>query len=73
LLQKGYIIYMEDNHYVIMDRYPRNHLITRIQMTSNIMFPLTLKPVMKRKIKKDVEDSGAEMQVAFQYFVQDDS
>jgi hypothetical protein len=35
---------MEDNHCVIMDRYPRNQLIPRIQMTSNIMFPLTLKP-----------------------------
>ena len=23
LLQKGYIIYMEDNHSVIMDRYPQ--------------------------------------------------
>jgi hypothetical protein len=29
LLQKGYRIYMEDNHYVILDRYPRNQLITR--------------------------------------------
>jgi hypothetical protein len=49
LLQKGYRIYMEDNHCVILDRYPSNQLITRIQMTSNRMFPLTLKPTMKRK------------------------
>jgi hypothetical protein len=30
LLQKGYRIYMEDNHYVILDRYPSNKLIARI-------------------------------------------
>jgi hypothetical protein len=30
LLQKGYRIYMEDNQYVILDRYPNNQLITRI-------------------------------------------
>jgi len=50
LLQKGYRIYMEDNHYVILDRYPSNQLITRIQMTCNRVFPLTLKPTIKRKI-----------------------
>jgi len=49
LLQKGYRIYMEDNHYVILDKYPRNQLIARIHMTSNTLFPLTLKPPMKRK------------------------
>jgi hypothetical protein len=30
LLHKGYKIYMEDNHCLIMDRYPSNQLITRI-------------------------------------------
>jgi hypothetical protein len=49
LLQKGYRIYMEDNHCVILEKYPSNQLITRIQMTSNKMFSLTLKPTMKRK------------------------
>jgi hypothetical protein len=48
LLQKGYIIYMEDNHCVIMDKYPSNQLIAKIQMTSNKMFPLTLKPTKKK-------------------------
>jgi hypothetical protein len=48
LLQKGYIIYMEDNHCVIMDKCPSNQLIARIQMTSNKMFPLTLKPTKKK-------------------------
>jgi hypothetical protein len=42
-------IYMEYNHCVIMERCPRNQLIARIQMTSNKMFPLTLKPSMKIK------------------------
>jgi hypothetical protein len=32
-----------------MDKYPRNQLIARIQITSNKMFPLTLKLAMKRK------------------------
>ena len=50
LLQKGYRIYKEDNHCVILDKKPRNFIIARIQMKSNRMFPLTLKPVMKGKI-----------------------
>jgi hypothetical protein len=31
LLQKGYKIYMEDNHCVIMDKCPSNLLITKIR------------------------------------------
>jgi hypothetical protein len=101
---------MEDNHFVILDKYPSNQLITRIQMTSNTIFPLTLNPSMKRKTTqvvyevKDVhsettfkaereevsvhyikeeqcsacdfkkeEDSGTELQEAFQSQVKDDS
>jgi len=45
---------MEDNHYVILDRYPSNQPITRIYMKSNKMFPLTLKPSMKRKKMKPI-------------------
>jgi hypothetical protein len=48
LLQKGYIIYMEDNHCVIMEKCPSNQLIAKIHMTSNKMFPLTLKPTKKK-------------------------
>jgi hypothetical protein len=48
LLQKGYRIYMEDNHCVIMDKFPSNLLIAKIKMTSNRMFPLTLKPTKKK-------------------------
>jgi hypothetical protein len=57
LLQKGYRICMEDNHCVILDRYPINQLITRIHMTNNIMFPLTLKPSMKRKTTQVVYEA----------------
>jgi hypothetical protein len=39
---------MQDNHYVIMDKFPSNQLIARFQMPSNIMFPLTLKPTNKK-------------------------
>jgi len=49
LLQKGHRIYMEDNHCVILDKYPRNQLIAIIHKIRNIMFPLTLKPSMQRK------------------------
>jgi hypothetical protein len=45
---------MEDNHYVIMDKYPNNQLIARIQMTSNKMFPFTLKPTMNRNTTQAV-------------------
>ena len=48
---------MEDNHYVILERYPSNQIITRIQMTSNRMFPLTLNLAMKRKKVQDVYEA----------------
>ena len=57
---------MEDNHYVIMDRYPSNQLIARIQMTSNKMFPLTLKPSMKRKTMQVVgKERDAQSKIEF--------
>ena len=39
---------MDDNHCVIMDKFPRNKLNARIHMTSNKMFPLTLKVSNKK-------------------------
>ena len=48
LLQKGYWIYMEVNHYVIMDKFPSNQLIAGIHMRSNKIFPLTLKLTKKK-------------------------
>jgi hypothetical protein len=47
---------MEDNHCVIMDRYPNNQLIAGIQMKINIMFPLTLKTTMKKNTTQVVYD-----------------
>ena len=47
LLQKGYTIYMEDNHCVIMEKCRSNQLIAIIQMTSNRMVPLTLNQTKK--------------------------
>ena len=47
LLQKGYTIYMEDNHCVIMEKCQSNQLIAVIQMTSNRMVPLTLNQTKK--------------------------
>jgi hypothetical protein len=66
LLQKGYKIYMEDNHYVIMDKCPSNLVIAKIQMTSNRMFPLTLK-LSKKKNTTPIVDKGksAQLDIAF--------
>ena len=44
LIQKGYRVYMEDNHYVIKDVCPSNKLITRVPMTNNRLFPLRIGP-----------------------------
>jgi hypothetical protein len=41
---------MEDNHYMIINRYPSNQLIAKIQMKSNKIFPLILKPSKKKNI-----------------------
>ena len=44
LIQKGYRVYMEDNHYVIKDVCPSNQLIVRVPMTRNRLFPLRIVP-----------------------------
>ena len=44
LIQKGYRVYMEDNHCVIKDIRPSNQLIARVPMTSNCLFPLRIVP-----------------------------
>ena len=55
LLQKGYRIYMEDNHCVIMDKSPRNLLIAKIHMTNKRMFPLTLNPTKKKNTTPTID------------------
>ena len=42
LIQKGYRVYIEDNHYVIKDKHPSNQLIEKVPMTSNRLFPLRI-------------------------------
>jgi hypothetical protein len=53
---------MEDNDCVIMDKCPSNPLIAKTQMTSNRMFPLTLKPAKKKNIVQTL-DKGKSMQL----------
>jgi hypothetical protein len=66
LLQKGYIIYMEDNHCVIMDKCPSNLLIAKIQMTSNIMLPLNLKLTKKKNTTPAIDKrKSAQLDILF--------
>ena len=50
LLQKGYRVYMEDEHCVIKDKRPSDQLIAKVPMTRNRLFPLRIIPYMKGKI-----------------------
>ena len=59
LIQKGYRVYMEDNHCVIKDVHLSNQLIARVPMTSNRLFPLRIVPdnieaVFKAESKEEV-------------------
>ena len=49
LLQNGYKVYMEGNHFVIRDICPTNQLIERVQMKRNHFFPLRIRTYMKEK------------------------
>ena len=49
LIQKGYRVYMEDDHCVIKDKHPSDQLIEKVPMTSNHLFPLRIVPNMKGK------------------------
>ena len=49
LIQKGYRVYMEDDHCVIKDKHPSDQLIAKVPMTSNRLFPLRIVPGMKGK------------------------
>ena len=49
LIQKGYRVYMEDDHCVIKDKCPSNRLIAKVPMTSNHLIPLRIVPYMKGK------------------------
>ena len=57
LLLEGYRVYMEDNHFVIKDISPSNQLIERLQMTSNHLFPLRIRPYIKEKTTQVVHEA----------------
>ena len=82
LIQKGYRIYIEDDHCVIKDKPPSNRLIAKATMTRNRLFPLRIVPDIKGKTKKGAafkveseetvellnkrENCSANLQAAFQ-------
>ena len=77
LIQKGYRVYMEDNHCVIKHIRPSNQLIENVPMTSNHLFPLSIAPdntidALNSEIKEEVmhcdkkENNNIEIQVVFQ-------
>jgi hypothetical protein len=47
LLQKGYRIFFKNKQCTILDKFPSNQLIDKVQISSNIMFPLRLRPDLK--------------------------
>ena len=51
LIQKGYRVYMEDDHCVIKYKHLSDQLIAKVSMTSNCLFPLRIVPDMKGKKK----------------------
>ena len=89
LIQKGYKVYIEDNHCVIKDKHPSDQLIAKVPMTSNCLFPLRIVLDMKgktntgaafkEKSKETVksldkkENGSTNFQVAFQTEVHDES
>ena len=82
LIQKGYRVYMEDEHCVIKDKRPSDQLIEKVPMTSNRLFPLRIVPDIKGKTNTGTafkaeseetvelldkrENCSANLQVAFQ-------
>ena len=42
LIQKGYRVYIWDNHCVIKDKCPRKQMIAKVPMISNRLFPLRI-------------------------------
>ena len=45
---------MEYDHCVIKDKRPSDHLIAKVPMTRNCLFPLTIVPNIKGKTKTGV-------------------
>jgi hypothetical protein len=75
LLQKGYRIFFKKKQCTILDKFPSNQLIDKVQMRNNIMFPLRLKPDLKVELaqgppstnsQEDEEKTTTVTQVIFQ-------
>ena len=89
LIQKGYRVYIEDNHFVIKDKRPSIQMIEKMPMERNCLFPLRIVPDIKGKkntgfafkaeSKETVElldkkeNCNANLQAAFPTKVQDES
>ena len=89
LIQKGYRVYIYDDHCVIKDKRPSDQLIEKVPMASNRLFPLRIVPDMKGKtntgaefkaereemieLLDEEENCSANLQAAFQTEVQDES
>jgi len=56
LIQKGYKFFFKNDECTILDRPPRRQWITKVQMTSNRMFPL--------KIRSYLKEEGAQAQLS---------
>ena len=51
LIQKGYRVYIEDDHCVIKDKRSSDQLITKVLMTRTHLFTLRIVPNIKGKTK----------------------
>ena len=64
LIQKGYRVYMEDNHCVINDIHPSKQMIEKVHMKIICLFSSRIGPYMKQNTTQVVhegwnENSGA--------------
>ena len=89
LIQKGYRVYIENDHCVIKYKRPSDQLIEKVPMKRNHYFPLRMVPDIKGKTNFRVafkveseetveffnkrENCSANLQAAFQTKVQDES
>ncbi|XP_059075013.1 uncharacterized protein LOC131875027 [Cryptomeria japonica] len=53
LIQKGYRIYFKNKECTILDKFPSNQLIAKVQMTSNRILPLRIKPDLKVEFSQE--------------------
>lgn len=53
LIQKGYRVYFKNKECTILDKFPSNQLIAKVQMTSNRMFPLRIKLDLKVEFSQE--------------------